>query len=481
MRVLPVAALVGLSGCAQLFGIDETSGPKDTSATLQLSRKSVGATLTSNPLDVTSLSATFYTTDGTGALVATPGTQSAVDTWSADVTGDPAIEFTLPDLPNAYQHLWSLPSRAVRGHFIAYEHPAAQPAPSATTEMISLTLPTPYQAASETFDVGVIGAWSHHVLSGSELPLDQATQIAASVPYSSFVPVTASPVTRITSSDVVVVMRHSANTLTGVYTTSFDQSDTMDTISGMLAEVALDKTFSATIDPTTFASRFSTVRPGVSGLALGWSISAAPGYTVGAVVGPLLRAGSAAMADTMISSSYGNPFEMRGWRAVLAFSASAGRTYTASGASIGLGAQIETVVDPSAASALELPAPLAELISIDSTQLNMDGLAVTLDVTAPHAVTAITETSPAASLYMLDVVELVTVGTMMERKEILNAVSTTATFSLPPGVLQTGHTYVLNVGAMSGGYPNASSGDLDTVTLPYTFSSVDSGAFQVMP
>ncbi len=477
MRVLPVAALVGLAGCAQLFGIDETTGPQNTSATLQLVRKSVGATVMSNPLDVTSLTATFYAADGT----ATPGMQSAPDTWSADVMGDPAIEFTLPDLPNPYQHLWALPSRTVRGHFIAYEHPGAQPAPSATTEMISLTLPTPFQAAVETFDVAAVGAWSHHQLSGSELPLDQATQLTASVPYSSFVPITASPVARISSSDIVVVMRHSANTLTGVYTTSFDQSDTMDTISGMLSEVALDKTFSAMIDPPTFSSRFSTVRPGVTGLGMGWSIVAAPGYTVGALVGPLLRSGSAAMADTMIATSYGNPFEMRSWRAVFTFLASSGRTYTANGASVGLGAQIQTIVDPSAVSALDLPAPLAELISIDSTQLAMDGLTVHLDVTAPHTVTAVTETSPAASLYTLDVVELVTVGTMLQRKEILNAISTSSTFTLPPGVFQTGHTYVVNVGGASGGFPNAMSGDLDTVSLPFTLSNVDSGAFQVMP
>jgi hypothetical protein len=313
------------------------------------------------------------------------------------------------------------------------------------------------------------------------LPVDQATQVTAAVPYSSFVPATASPVARISAADAVLVVRHSSNTLTGVYTTSFDQSDTMDMISGTMTEVALDKMVSAAIDPTTFASRFSLVRPGVSGLAMSWQISAAPGYAVGAIAGPSLRSGSAAMADTMVTASYGNPFEARGWHAVLAFVASSGRTYTAMGASIGLGARIQTIVDPASVSVLDLPAPLAELISIDGKQLNMDGLSIALDPNAPHTVDVITETTPSASLYELDVVELVTVGTTMQRKELLNAISVTPTFTLPPAVFQTGHTYVLGFGAASGGFPNAMSGDLDTFTLPFSFSNVDSGAFQVTP
>lgn len=472
-----MAALAALPACAQLFGIDDTSGPQNTNATLQLARKSVGATVLTNPLDVTSLTATFYGDDG----LAVAGMQSATDTWTAHVPGDPAIDFTLPDLPMSFRHFWALPSRTVRGHFIAYEHPNPQPAPAATTEMVSVTLPTPFQSLAESFEIAVVGAWSRYQLGGTDLPADQGTQITTSIPYSSFVPAAPWPLSRISAADAVLVLRHSNNTLTGMYSTSFDQSDAMDTISGTMAEVALDKTFSAMIDPTTFSSRFSLVRPGVSGLGMSWGIAAAPGYTVGAAFGPALRTGSAAMTDTMISASYGNPFEQRGWHAVAAFAASSARTYTAMGASITLGAQIETLVDPAAVSVLDLPAPLAELISIDGKQLNMDGLSIALDVTATHTVDVITETSPAASLYTLDVVELVTVGTALQRKEILNAVAVAPTFTLPPGVFQSGHTYVLAFGASSGGFPNAMSGDLDTFTMPYTFSSVDSGAFQVTP
>ena len=477
MRFLPVAALAALPACAQLFGIDDTSGPSNATATLQLARKSVGSIVVTNPLDVTNLMATFYGDDG----LAVAGTQSAADTWTADVPGDPSIDFTLPDLPMAFRHYWALPSRAVRGHFIAYEHPNAQPAPAATTEMLSVMLPTPFQAAAETFEVAVVGAWARYGLGGTDLPADQGTQISASVPYSSFVQASPSPLARISAADTVLVLRHSNSTLTGVLSTSFDQSDTMDAISGTMTEVPLDKTFMATIDPTTFASRFSLVRPGVSGLAMSWGVAAAPGYTVGAFLGPALRTGTSGANETMVSASYGNPFEQRGWHAVALFVASSSRTYTAMGASIALGAQIQTFVDPATVSVLDLPAPLAELISIDGKQLNMDGLSIALDGTATHTVDVITETTPAASLYTLDVVELVTVGTSLERKEIMNAIAVAPTFTLPPGVFQSGHTYVLMFGASSGGFPNATSGDLDTFTLPYTSSSVDSGAFQVTP
>lgn len=481
MRGPPVVALVGLCGCAQIFGIDDTTGQPAGTATLQLARKSVGATLISNPLDISTLTATFIVGDADPTtLQLVPGVMAASDTWSADVgSAQPAIEFTLPDLPMPFEHQWALPSQSVRGHFVAYEHPDMQPAPSATTEMVSVTLPTTY--AGEALDIDVVGAWMGYTLSGTDLPGVGAAMITATIPYSKFMPLTASPAARIDSSDAVLVLRHAGTTLTGMFATSFMQSDTMDTISGSMMEVASDKTLAASIDTTSFTTRFATVRPTVSGLAMSWQVTAAPGYMIGATVGPTLQSGTQKAGDTMVMGTYGNPFDSRGWHEVLQFTASSSRSYTLGGATTGLAAQITTVVDPSSVSVLDLPAPLAEQVSLDSNQLNVDGKSVSLDPSVAHVVDLITETSPAASLYFLDVDELVVTGTTVDRKPVLEAIDMQSSITLPPDTFQTNHVYVISAGTITGGFPNAAVGDLETKSLPFTIAQVDSGVFTVTP
>jgi hypothetical protein len=476
-----VVALVGLSGCAQLFGIDNTSGPTGT-ATLQLNRKSVGATVVSNPLDISTLTATFVVPNAANPMAPTlvPGTMAAMDTWTANVgSAQPSVEFTLPDLPMPYEHLWALPSQMVRGHFVAFEHPGMQPAPSATTEMVSVMLPGAY--AGEAIDIDVIGAWMGYSLSGADLPGAGATMVTASIPYSKFTPLTLSPAAKIANADAVLVMRHTGTTLTGVFSTSFDQNDTMDTISGTMMNVTPNQMLAASISTNNFTTRFATVRPTVSGLSMAWQVTAAPGYAIGATIGPSLQSGTQKAGDTMVTGTYGNPFSSRGWHEVLQFYAASGRTAMLGGATAQLGAQITTVVDPSMVSVLDLPAPLAEMVTLDSNQLNVDNKMVTLDPTAAHVVNVITETLPAAQLYLLEISELVVTGTSVARKPVLDAIGMQSSFTLPPNVFQTNHVYVITAGTTTGGFPNAAVGDIETTSLPFTTAVVDSGVFTVTP
>src|SRR2546423_11542509 len=131
MRGLPVAALACLSACAQLFGIDNTTGTSTPgAATLSLTRNSVGAGVTSSPQDVSALTATFFVPDAADPtqLDAIPGMQTDVNVWSADVgSANPAVVYTEPDLPMAHQHSYALPARAVRTYINVLEHPNAQP------------------------------------------------------------------------------------------------------------------------------------------------------------------------------------------------------------------------------------------------------------------------------------------------------------------------------------------------------------------
>jgi len=485
-----VAALASLTACAQLFGInDTTKATPPGEATLTLTRDSVGATVISSAQDVSTLMSTFYVPDAADPtlLDAIPGEQSSTNVWSAQVgSANPTVAFTIPEM-NMYPHQLALPSQAVRTHFVVLEHPNPQPPPMTAMEQVMLTLQTPY-VSGQVFYVSIIGAWMQHGMQAAELPAPDLgnTAINATVPYAMFNPVSASPAAAIAASDAVLVLRYVGPLLTGVYQQpGFDQSATMDLIGGAVTmdEVTASKSLSATIAPTTYNSRLQTVRPGLTPTTLGvsWSITATPSYTIGSVNGPQLMAGGAMMADTMVTASYGNPFESQSWHAILNFYASETRTFTIGTTTLTFSANMQTVTEAANASNMDFPAPLVEQVSIDSHQLNSDGSNVPLDVNASHTVSLLVESSPSAQLYFAIVYEI-TIDTAgaVQRKIVYDARSTDSTITLPPGVFKTGSMYVINGGAVSGAYPNADTGDLDTVSLPFTFNQSDSGLFTVV-
>ena len=475
MRVLP-CAVVALAGCAQLFGIDDTTGGGGSGATLQIERVSIGAGVVKTPQDLSMETATFYVPDMTSpmTLVPTPGVLTAMDTWTGDVAGVPIVEFSLPDLPMRLQHLWELPTAQVQGSFHAYEHPNAQPPPTAATEMLNVMLPSPY-AGTETFDVQAIGAWTHHVLGGAELPALMAGAITTTVPYSAFSPMTASPPAKITAADSVLVLRYGGAQLNGVYQTSFDQSDTMDTIAGTMVAVTADHTLQAAIAPNTIASRYTPARPAVAGLGAAYSISAAPGAAEGSTLGPQLMAAGIAPTDTMVMTSYGNPFESLGWQAMITVATSEHRAYTTTdGKMLTLAATLSEVASAASPGALDLRAPMPEQVNVDDNQLVTDGAVVMIDVGAPHTITMLTENKP-ANLYTIVLTDVT--ASMV----VFTGVATQPKFSVPPLAFQPQHTYVATVGTIAGDYPNASSGDLRSHALPFSVATFDGGVFTVNP
>ena len=472
LLLLPLVA-----GCAQLFGIDNTTGVDAGSAgiTLNVQRASVGAAVVTSPQDLTGQTAQFLVGDATGlmptaAMIAGPGT------WTADLpTGTPPAYFTLPDLPMGH-HYWSLPSRAMRGNFVVYEHPNAT-APGATSQIaLSVTLPAPY--ASETLIVYAVGAWMTHALVGAEVPAAMATTIATTIPYSSFNPAMASITpSRITASDIPLVLEYTGAALTGVLqAAAFDQTDGTDNITGTMVAFAQDKTLAIPL-ATNLAMRFSAVRPAVAAPVQSWTLSAAPGATVGTAFGPQLLTGVPAATDTMVSAMYGNPFESLGWPAIFGISASGTRTYMFNAMPVTLTASLWSFVDASATSAT-FDAGLPTTINIGTTQLTTDGQMVAVDATKPIEITFSPDQST-NTLFTARIDELVVNGMAVERRPIFTGVSTMSTFDLPSDQLASGHTYVIDAGCIHGGYTQAASGDLETFAFPLSFSQLDSGVFTV--
>src|SRR5438105_14701185 len=97
--VIPLA-LCALAGCAQIFGIDQTSGAEGVKLTIQ--RRSIGATIVDSPQDLSMNTASWLIADDgdpTG-LTRVPAELADVDTWRAVIrNATPPIQFDLPDFP----------------------------------------------------------------------------------------------------------------------------------------------------------------------------------------------------------------------------------------------------------------------------------------------------------------------------------------------------------------------------------------------
>src|SRR5690349_2523932 len=121
-RVAIALAGVGLAGCAQVWGLDETSTsdaiPLPPEASLQLDRLSIGATMVSRPADLTGMTATYLIEDaddpnGMRRIPAILADTS--DRWTAVLPEGIAasVEFTQPDLA-PFRRLYAFPNRTIR-------------------------------------------------------------------------------------------------------------------------------------------------------------------------------------------------------------------------------------------------------------------------------------------------------------------------------------------------------------------------------
>ena len=127
------------------------------------------------------------------------------------------------------------------------------------------------------------------------------------------------------------------------------------------------------------------------------------------------------------------------------------------------------------------PAGLPITIQINATPLTGDGTQVMLDVTKPFVVDA-TLDRPTNTLYAATLIEVDASGATVTKKAIADMVVVDKPeFKFPAGLLVAGHMYFVRVGCYQGGFTAAASGDPQTVTLPYSIGTLDSGVFTVMP
>jgi hypothetical protein len=213
---------------------------------------------------------------------------------------------------------------------------------------------------------------------------------------------------------------------------------------------------------------------------MSWSVNAAPGWTINNNAGITLASGGSAMGDTMVTGSYGNPFESLMWKSVLTFATSTPRAtpYMVGTNTVPLGAGMYRVqVDGMSSSTIAAPLPIA--IRLNSMLLNTDGMSVSLDLTKPIEIKADLDKTTAPTVYSVGVDEVLANGS---RKRVVSATALDTTkLLLPATFFEVGKSYVIQYQTYDGGYPNVGSGDLQNLALPFSTAYLDSGVFTVTP
>lgn len=496
---LGLTVLVASTGCAQLFGIDETTeaAPNTDFATVEVQRISIGASLIKSPQDLSAQTAQFYDTAG-GAFTAVEGTLAGTNIFQADVDGTPPAVFTVPDriVP---RRMWATPARIQRGNYGIYEHPNPQLPFTTSLLNVQVTLPSAYVSTpnAESFSIQAIGTWMSRTIPAGELPapdLGNATISSPAIPYSSFNPSAGNQDNRITLADVVLVTRYAAQAggpagsskLTGVYQTQFDQTAGTDMIMGVMTAVQANTPVIAQVMPASYQTRFTAVRPAVAGLSMPWRVNAAPGWSIAADAGVRLINGSSAATDTDVNATFGNPFESLDWKSIFIFEARSSRSYAftegANTASVGLLARLETLSHPSSTLSLTMAAGLPITIRANETTLTTDGMMLPLDPTKEVTIDAILDKT-ANTAYELLLVELgfdTAATPALTRTIVLDALTTgSPTFKIPRSLFTVGKSYYITIKCYQGAYVNVAAGDLQTVSLPFSSGALDSAVFTV--
>jgi hypothetical protein len=471
-----------LGGCAQLAGIDDTSGDGRVGVSLAVERTSIGATIVRTPQDLSASSAVYLVPDEADPALITevPAVETEPGLWTADVFGPPPpVLFDLPDNP-PFQRLVTVPTRDLLTTFDVLEHPNAVPSDPNAMLGVNVTLDAPF--VSGTFDLFVVGTWTAINLGA---PVAMTTTLAPPpFPISAMGTLTGRPADAITTDDVPIIYRRQGNQLDAVLeVTPFAQTGN-DTLTGTVTPVALDRTLDLQVDPAAATSRFGTVRPANGAPSFSWDLHAAPGAELGFNTGPLLHAAGVTI-ETAVTAAYANPFVARGWQTVLAWNGSSSRSAThpsqlALPATLSAGMS-QLIADPQAGLVLDFPAGLPEQISIAGTSLSRDDITLSAFVGPVEIVADVDRTG--ASLYTLEVRELTPnmANTALEARRTLFVAAPEPRFTLRPTDFEVGKLYTLRIQSIHELFTNASAGDLQTRALPAATAFADSGIFLVVP
>lgn len=501
LRAVLCLSLLGSPGCAQLFGIESTSGndggasdASPTSVTMQVQRISEGPVPVRTPYDVSSYPANFLVADSSPAGFHRVAARAAGDTWSAELpTGTPPIEVTLGmDVPDQFRRLYALPHRNIKLLYGLYEQPDAVPAPDTGTITATLRLNTPASVpvapspAVESYQLYCVGSWANHGLPFT----DGVTTISqAMIPYNvaNWGNISGRPFTKITTSDTMLGLKYSATgqLLGAAEFPAFEQTAGDVAISATLTPIAATA-MDVHISPAALASRLAMAAPtATSGVAMAWNTNASPGWDIANAAGPQLNAAGVLTTDSgAITAPTGNPFASKGWRTTFNLQSNKSRTYAIPQlanlvATFYTG--INAVAELSAGLTVDPPAALPVLVSINAKPLTTDGQTIMIDPATSVVLTMVTDTAN-PTFYQYNIYELRenAAATALETHVAYVALTDKATVTIPSDAFTVGKTYWIRAHTISGGFPSFASGNLWDRDLPYSVGYLDAGVFTVV-
>jgi hypothetical protein len=496
MRGFGTLAACLLAGCAQLFGIQETSSntgdgmavdASPTSVTMEIQRMSVGTTPARTTYDVSQLPANFLVPDTSAAGFKRVKASAVGDTWSAEIPdGTPAMEITLGlDLPDAFRRLYSLPQRNQKVLYGIYEQPNAPAAPANGALAVTISLPTVI-VATESYQLYSVGSWANHGFTPTTDFTIGTGVISATVPFNATLwgNISGRPFTKITSADEMLALRYIGNQLTGAAEFApFDQSDTTSTIAATMTAVAAAP-MDLHVSPTNISGRLAMPTPKGTVLAMNWSLNAAPGSEIANGAGPQLQAGGVALADSgALAVPFGNPFAAKGWKSTFTWATSNSRTFAVPGLGNLVGTfycGLNEIAEYSPGLTLDTPAALPVLVSINSMTLATDGQSIVLDPTKPVTLSLVADKTDAL-FYQFNIYELRVnaAATALETHVAYVVVTQTPMTTVPSDVFVAGKTYFVRGHTIKGGYPSFAQGSLWDRNLPYSVGFLDAGVFTV--
>lgn len=492
--LLGLALALGTTGCAQLFGLDETSEMEaPPGVNFSLKRISVGAQVVTEPFDLTGATGTYLIpdpTDASGFRKVPVVAGAAANQWRADIPeGTNAfLRYTLPG--DTVGRLLTYPARSISNVNASLGKPSSEPAPDGATVSLNVTLDTPF-AAGERFHWLTLGSWTQrNINQPGEVPAVGATVLAPpTIPFTSASVLNGMAHQRFTSTDAMVVLRlNGTNQLTGVLEVPpFDMIGGPNTVTGTMSPVALDQTLSVTLDTNNPSTRIAAARPAFGTPGYNWQVTAAPGAAGGFSTGPLLVNGAIAPNTGVIplNIAYGNPFTARPWPPMFVWAATGQRSFTPTGGlPISLTAQLVAFVEPPADGLpIDFNACLPTSVAVQGATLISDGLTVTIDRSKPVTVSFVADTAT-ADRYQFNLYEVVSdPAPATTARAVLRflAGGVQPTWSVPGEIFESGKVYMVRAICGLGGYPGLASGDLENRELPIYNGFIDSGVFTVAP
>ncbi|MFT3692898.1 MAG: hypothetical protein QM831_07140 [Kofleriaceae bacterium] len=494
-----LAALCLLSGCAQLFGLDETSGDgsgiqpdaSPSAVTTEVQRDSIGTTLTRTPYDVSMLTANYLVPDSSAAGFTRVKATGVGDTWSAQIPdGTPAAEITLGlDLPDVFRRLYALPQRNLKILYGIFEQEGAALLPTPPVDTLNITLNLPELAQTATlYRIYSLGSWAYHDFAENvEWVAGTTSTITATTTFgdATWGNLSGRPFTKITTGDTVVGLHYNGNLLVGAAEFPvFAQADGANAITATMADVTTQP-LDVHLSPSAIAARLAMPTPHGTAVGMSWSTNASPAADLANGTGPQLNAATILTTDSgAITAPSGNPFSAKGWKTTFNLGTNSSRTYAVPGLGNFVGTfytGLNQIAEVGPGLTMDTPAALPVLVSINSMPLSVDGNTISLTAGKSVTLSMVTDGTPDPLFYQFNIYELRenAAATALETHVAYVAVSDTTMVTVPSDVFVAGKTYFIRAHCIKGGYPSFSTGNFFDRNLPYSVGYLDAGVFTV--